>query len=297
MDSTPYAEAASLVELLNSQEDSVFRLVDGSLEPSSSQFPLFGSQAVSSPFSDASSFGVEKGTERKERRAWTHSDDVVLISAWLNTSKDPIVGNEQCSGAFWQRIADLYAASPNIARGEERHKNQCKHHWQKINDQVSKFSGAYEAATREKTSGQNEVDVIKHAHAIFLNNHKKKFTLEHAWRELRYDQKWCSIEGGNKRKKFGDGSHSASSSVDVDDDRMKRPPGVKAAKAAARGKKKQMAEGKEVSDFQTMWELKKEDLVRKERVVKLRLLDKLYGKKEPLDDEEREMKKKLMLGL
>lgn len=69
MDSTPYAEAASLVELLNSQEDSVFRLVDGSLEPSSSQFPLFGSQAVSSPFSDASSFGVEKGTERKERRA------------------------------------------------------------------------------------------------------------------------------------------------------------------------------------------------------------------------------------
>ncbi|KAJ4889990.1 glutathione S-transferase T3-like [Raphanus sativus] len=145
MDSTPYAEAASLVELLNSQEDSVFRLVDGSLEPSSSQFPLFGSQAVSSPFSDASSFGVEKGTEH--------------------------------------------------------------------------------------------------------------------------------------------------------DDRMKRPPGVKAAKAAARGKKKQMAEGKEVSDFQTMWELKKEDLVRKERVVKLRLLDKLYGKKEPLDDEEREMKKKLMLEL
>uniref|UniRef100_A0A0D3E2G5 DDE Tnp4 domain-containing protein n=1 Tax=Brassica oleracea var. oleracea TaxID=109376 RepID=A0A0D3E2G5_BRAOL len=84
--------------------------------------------------------------------------------------------------------------------------------------------------------------------------YKKKFTLEHAWRELRYDQKWCGNEGGNKRRKLGDGSHSGSESlnahVDVDDDGTNRPPGVKAAKA--RGKKKPMVEGKEVSDFQTM---------------------------------------------
>ncbi|WZY97954.1 hypothetical protein YC2023_070283 [Brassica napus] len=274
MDSTPYAETANFVELLNSQQDSVFHC-------------------------EASNFGVEKGTERKERRAWTHSDDVVLISAWLNTSKDLLVGNEQCSGAFWKRIAAFYAASPNIAPGEEREANQCKHHWHKINDQVSKFSGSYAAATREKTSGQNEVDVIKHAHEIFYNNYKKKFTLEHVWRELRYDQKWCGDEGGNKRKNLGDGSHSASESVnahvDVDDDGTNRPPGVKAAKAS--GKKKPMVEGKEVSDFHSMWELKKEDLVRKERVVKLRLLDKLLGKKEPLSDADEGLKTRLVSEL
>ncbi|KAF3568735.1 hypothetical protein DY000_02011715 [Brassica cretica] len=77
-------------------------------------------------------------------------------------------------------------------------------------------------------------------------------------------------------------SESVNAHVDVDEDGTNRPPGVKAAKA--RGKKKPMVEGKEVSDFQTMWELKKEDLVRKERVVKLRLLEKLLGKKEPLSD-------------
>ncbi|KAG2278139.1 hypothetical protein Bca52824_060694 [Brassica carinata] len=87
-------------------------------------------------------------------------------------------------------------------------------------------------------------------------------------------------------------SESVNAHFDVDEDGTNRPPGVKAAKA--RGKKKPMVEGKEVSDFQTMWELKKEDLVRKERVVKLRLLEKLLGKKEPLSDADEGLKKMLI---
>ncbi|CAN7098631.1 unnamed protein product [Brassica rapa subsp. narinosa] len=46
-----------------------------------------------------------------------------------------------------------------------------------------------------------------------------------------------------------------------------------------------------------MWELKKEDLVRKERVVKLRLLDKLLGKKEPLSDADEGLKTRLVSEL
>lgn len=34
-------------------------------------------------------------SDRKERRKWSPTEDKVLISAWLNTSKDPVVGNEQ----------------------------------------------------------------------------------------------------------------------------------------------------------------------------------------------------------
>uniref|UniRef100_A0A0D3ACK3 Uncharacterized protein n=1 Tax=Brassica oleracea var. oleracea TaxID=109376 RepID=A0A0D3ACK3_BRAOL len=41
---------------------------------------------------------AETPGERKERRSWTPVDDVALISAWLNTSKDPVVGNEQRAG-------------------------------------------------------------------------------------------------------------------------------------------------------------------------------------------------------
>jgi len=61
--------------------------------------------------------------------------------------------------------------------------------WGKINEGVCKFVGAYDAATKQKLSGQNENDVMKMAHEIFYNDHKVKFTLEHAWLELLHDQK------------------------------------------------------------------------------------------------------------
>ena len=122
----------------------------------------------------------------------------MLISAWLNTSKDPLVGNEQRSGAFWSRIAAYYAASPKVALGEEREATHCKHRWHKINDLVSKFSGSCEAATREKTSGQNEVDVLNNAHAIYNNSYKKKFTLEHAWRELHMTRNGMAMKAATK---------------------------------------------------------------------------------------------------
>ncbi|XP_022566772.1 glutathione S-transferase T3-like [Brassica napus] len=125
-----------------------------------------------------------------------------------------------------------------------------------MNDLVCKFCGAYEAATREKSSGQNDNDVLKLAHKIFFTNHKKKFTLEHAWKELRNDQKWCEFsstknEGCSKRSKFEDGSHSACSETNetdsvVADKGTTRPTGVKAAKA--RGKKP-MVDAKELSQF------------------------------------------------
>ncbi|KAF8104461.1 hypothetical protein N665_0172s0091 [Sinapis alba] len=76
------------------------------------------------------------------RKKCSPSDDVVLISAWLNTIKDAIVGNEQKAGSFWKRIAAYFAASPKVERGAEREAIQCKQRWQKMNDLVCKFCGA-----------------------------------------------------------------------------------------------------------------------------------------------------------
>ena len=129
---------------------------------------MFGSQGA-----EASSYPDDSSAERRELRLWTPVEDIVLISSWLNTSKDPVVGNEQRSGTFWKSIAAYFAASPKVAVSEQRDANHCKQRWHKINDQVNKFCGAIEAATREKTSGQNENDVLKSAHEIFFNNHKK----------------------------------------------------------------------------------------------------------------------------
>ncbi|XP_013632970.1 PREDICTED: glutathione S-transferase T3-like [Brassica oleracea var. oleracea] len=211
MDSYPSTQTSKFVELLNGQQSIFFGNYEDSSTLSSSQVHFLGTLG-----SEASNFGGDTAADRREQRKWTPTDDVVLISSWLNTSKDPVVGNEHRSDAFWKRIAAYFAAT-------------------------------YEAANREKSSRQNENDVLKLAHQIFYNNRKKKLTLEHAWKELRNDHKWCDLataknEGSSKKRKFEDGADSSSSQATEN----KRPPGVKAAKMSG---KKMMAEENALNEF------------------------------------------------
>uniref|UniRef100_A0A0D3AMT4 No apical meristem-associated C-terminal domain-containing protein n=1 Tax=Brassica oleracea var. oleracea TaxID=109376 RepID=A0A0D3AMT4_BRAOL len=213
----------------------------------SSALPVFGSQAT-----EGCNFEESSPTERKERRSWSPIEDVVLISSWLNTSKDPVVGNEQRSVSFWKRIAATPVPSLlDVKRGSR----------------LSASKDSTGSMTWERSSGQNENDVLKLAHKIFFSNHKKKFTLEHAWKELCNDQKWSELstaknDGSSKKRKVDDASQSESSqAIETDDERTNRPRGVKASKA---GGKKAMVDGKEVAKFQTMWTIKKQDLEIKE---------------------------------
>ncbi|XP_013601689.1 PREDICTED: glutathione S-transferase T3-like [Brassica oleracea var. oleracea] len=192
-----------------------------------------------------------------ERRKWGPKEDLVLISAWLNTSKDPIVSNEQ----------KLIGSVP-------REWSQCKQRWGRVNEQVCKFVGSHEAALKEQASGQNENDVMKAAHDIFLNDYHVKFTLEHCWRELRFDQKWrshsFSRDGAKEKRK------EAGPEV-VPDEEEVRPPGVKASKAAKRKK-----HGNETAfdQIQSM-------LALKNNIFKQKILDHLLAKNEDtLSDQE-----------
>ncbi|CDY53282.1 BnaA05g35920D [Brassica napus] len=278
IDSNPSTGTSKFVDLLNSQQTVSFGNHEDSVELSSSQLPFLGSQR-----NEASSHAAAK-----ERRKWTPQDDIVLISSWLNTSKDTVVGNDQKAGRFWARVSAYFEASHNA----QREPSHCKQRWHRINDLVAKFSGAYDAATREKSSGQNENDVVKLAHQIFYNNHQKRFTLEHAWKELRNDQKWCDLtsaknDGSSKKRKCEDpadsSTHEASDS--------KRPPGVKAAKATGKNKEVQQHT---VNEFQNMWTIREKDMAVKERMAKMSMLEGLIGRTEGLDEEEKVLKKKLI---
>ncbi|XP_019096426.1 PREDICTED: glutathione S-transferase T3-like [Camelina sativa] len=235
--------------------------------PSSSYFNLLTSQLETqnleythceSPCSEAPSEPASPLKNRKSRNAWLPADDVMLVSAWLNTSKDPITSNEQRRGAFWGRIVDYYAACPNVEGRPKREARHCKQRGGRINDFVCKFVGCFEAATREKSSGQNKDDVMKLAHRIYFNDQNQRFTLEHAWRELRYDQKWCA---------------STSSKVN----------GVKRGRVAAKGKAKKSSntkpaveeDGKAFLEFQLervtrMYEIKQTDFALKEKELAMK---------------------------
>ena len=63
------------------------------------------------------------------------------------------------------------------------------------------------------------------------------------------------------------------------------------------GKHTTKVEGNSVADFQSMWSIKKEYLAIKERLSKMKLLDSLIAKQEPLADYEEALKKKLITEL
>ena len=221
-----------------------------------------------------------------ERRKYSPREDKILIGAWLNTSKDPIIGNEQRVGAFWKRIVEYYNASPLLVGQIPREITSCKQRWSRINGEVCRFTGCYDAALRAQKSGENDDDLMKNALNIYFTKYGCKFALDHCWRELRHDQKWASIyvakEGGKEKRR-------SVLEVDTEEadvgDPEERPIGVKAAKGGS--KKKKSGREEELSKLQNVLELK-------EKLSKNKLLDRLLAMKEPLSDIEKSLKLKLM---
>ncbi|XP_018435515.1 glutathione S-transferase T3-like [Raphanus sativus] len=291
---TPYSQSAGYMGLLQSQEGSL--LNDNSPYESyhsgSSQIPLFSSQQ-----SEAPTPPTDSPVQRGKRHKWTPVEDEMLISAWLNTSKDPITSNYQKSGTFWKRVGDSFFEALNGGPGGDTsaHRNY-KQRWHKINDLVNKFCGAYAAAERRITSGQHENDVLKGAHDIYFADQGYKFTLEHAWCVLRYEQKWLNLNptGGSKRKADSETSTTSEGvkAAKAVEEAQTRPEGVKAAKA----RRSAMGKGKSVADYTAVWEMRKEDLDKKEKLSKFAILDSLIAKSKTttLTEAEEVAKEKLL---
>ncbi|KAF8116955.1 hypothetical protein N665_0013s0014 [Sinapis alba] len=289
----PYIIQCSFQNLLNSQQpntqfnDSVFASVPRDPYHSVPRQPYHS--VPREPYQYVSVSDTSIVSVRKERRKWSLAEDVVLISVWLNTSQDPVVGNEQKAIAFWKRIASYFAAT----------------RWGKINEGMCKFVGFYEAETKQRSSGQNEDDVLKMAHTIYFNHYKKKYTLEHAWLELCHDQKWSEASVTKdkvqcKRRKLDDQTAQPSSYVQVnhEEEAMARPVGVKAAKAKGKKTVSKKAtleeEEKERMEFRIIWDIRKADFALKETLNKQKLLDSLIAKTEPLSELKIALKNKLI---
>ncbi|KAL1195278.1 Glutathione S-transferase T3 [Cardamine amara subsp. amara] len=290
--SIPFSNTAGFMNLLNSTQ---FTSLSPSIDLQSSKAQEFNSQ-----WNDGPSQAEHTAEDKRGRHNWTPKEDILLISAWLNTSKDPVVGNEQKGKC----IAAYFDASPTFAGKQKRLFSHCKQRWCKINDQVCKYIGCLKAATSQKSSGQNENDVMKLANEIYLNDHGVRFTLDHCWRELRHDQKWCDASsttdnGKSKRRKCDNGDEasgqsSSSYTVDNGDEEMARPPGVKASKAKAKRSIKGVEEDiKALKEYQSIWEIKQQDYKLREKHSKLKVLESLLAKTEPLSEIDMALNNKL----
>ena len=163
-----------------------------------------------------------------------------------------------------------------------RELGQCKQRWARINDLVCKFAGCYDTALREQRSGQNDNDVMKAALDIFNSDQNMKFNLEHAWRELRHDVKWCSTylekDCAKEKRKPVDSVDGQGAVPELEE----RPIGLKAA-----SKRKKTGKEEELAKLEGMLEIKKQ-------ISKQSLLDRLLAKPEPLSEMELALKMKLM---
>ncbi|XP_010412773.1 PREDICTED: glutathione S-transferase T3-like [Camelina sativa] len=292
---TPNSQSQSYFSLLNFSYDSFAPNVN----IGSSQIPAFSSQTSSQP-SQPPSQSEETTEQRRERRIWSTQDDLVLISGWLNTLKDAIVGNGQRTGSFWIRIGDYYASSSHVLGGAEpRRIDHCRQRWQKISKEVSRFCGAFAEAEGEKASGMNDLDILQNAHQIYTKLYKKKFCLEYAWNVLCYEQKWVNLEAMNPTPKTTNSNKRkaddvAPSTGSIVGEHESRPPGIKAMKKLRNKGKEKVAPS---AEFSHMWEIKQKDLERMKELQKMSILDTLIAKKETLDEDEKALKKKLMAKL
>jgi len=79
---------------------------------------------------------------------------VLLVSAWLNTSKDPITGVEQQIKQLWARVHAYF-----VENGENlnnRSQISVSSRWQEINREIGKFVGFVTQIENRQQSGMTE---------------------------------------------------------------------------------------------------------------------------------------------
>ncbi|CAN8243567.1 unnamed protein product [Cochlearia groenlandica] len=97
-----------------------------------------------------------------------------------------------------------------------------------------------------------------------------------------------------KKRKVDNGSASSNSVSQPQEEHATRPEGVKVAKARGKQIVQNEPSSQYLSTFQDMWTIKDKDHAKRERLYKMSMLDNLIAKKEPLDEIEITLKKKLI---
>ena len=103
---------------------------------------------------------VPRSRKSQRTKNFSVEEDKLIVSAWLNTSKDAIIENEQQGGAFWQRI--LQYLKLHGGNQKERSQSSIKSRWTDINAKCSKFVCFYSQIERFRQSGHTEQNNVRY---------------------------------------------------------------------------------------------------------------------------------------
>ncbi|XP_031248664.1 glutathione S-transferase T3-like [Pistacia vera] len=263
---------------------------DGNLYIGSTENPQFSTQLSNSD--DISIFTnteeshlstpVESNSKRSHGGNFTAEEDLLIVSAWLNTSLDAVQGNEQKHKTYWARLLEYFHKYKNFE--SERTEVSLINHWSTIQLATNKFCRCYVQVESRNQSGVNEQDKIANAKFLYPELNKGKFQFEHFWNILRLQPKWKEDCQKKKPIKKKDKSPTPTSETQVNfrDDNItspdfvdiKRPLGRKAKKDRKKRKGKDMENDSTGSYVNLLQEMRDEKRQFNEK--KLELFEKAF---------------------
>ena len=125
--------------------------MDSNVRNSFTNSPISASRQFDSQQSD---FNVNITRKSQRSKNFSPKEDCLLVSAWLNTSKDPITGVDQQTRQFWARIHAYFVE--NGANLNNRSQISLSNRWQEINREVGKFVGFVTQIENRQQSGTTE---------------------------------------------------------------------------------------------------------------------------------------------
>jgi hypothetical protein len=114
---------------------------------------------------------------------------------------------------------------------------QCKNHWTKATQKVTKFNAIYNVERTMWPSGANDHDLMEKVRAKYkiAAKTKRPFAYEHWWKIVKSEAKWkssYSVQDINKRNKANaSGDNSSPSQATDEEGVLKKPMGRNKARA------------------------------------------------------------------
>lgn len=99
------------------------------------------------------------GNQNKKRsKNFCEKEDMLLSSAWLEVTMDPVQSVDQTRSTYWQRIHEYFHDHKTF--DTDRNSSSLSHRWGIIQASVSKFCSAYAQVLRSNQSGVTEQDRV-----------------------------------------------------------------------------------------------------------------------------------------
>ncbi|XP_041998333.1 uncharacterized protein LOC121748174 [Salvia splendens] len=109
---------------------------------------------------------------------------MALFNAWISTSYDLIVGNQQIRECFWDKVTDVY--NEQKPKGTFRRNMKMLHsHFERADKDIKIFCGIYKHEAENYQSGASGADILRAALLVFKSDTGKDFKHPDVWQSVK----------------------------------------------------------------------------------------------------------------